>query len=144
MHATRQISRRTTLKAAGAAAVGLAGVATPSVTAGGAFAHPGLLHTGADLARMAAKAKAGAAPCTAGYAKLTANPHSQSGCTARPQAIVHRGVQLHPRSTWAQNYGMTRQPVRICVHKARHKRRPYPLIHHMCQRRFTFHISDDV
>ncbi|MFY7626303.1 twin-arginine translocation signal domain-containing protein [Streptomyces soliscabiei] len=44
MHATRQISRRTMLKATGAAAVGLAGVATPSVAEGGAFAHPGLLH----------------------------------------------------------------------------------------------------
>ncbi|WP_313884334.1 hypothetical protein [Streptomyces cynarae] len=113
MHATRQISRRTMLKATGAAAVGLAGVATPSVAAGGAFAHPGLLHTGAYLARMAAKVKVGAAPYTAGYAKLSANPHSQSGYTARPQAIVYRGVELRPRSTWPQNYGTTRQPVRI-------------------------------
>jgi hypothetical protein len=144
MHATRQIGRRIMFKATGAAAVGLAGVATPSVAAGGAFAHPGLLHTGAGLACMAAKVKAGAAPCTAGYAKLTANPHSRSGCTARPQAVVYRGVELRPRSTWPQNYGMTRQPVRICVHKSRHKQRPYPLIHPMCQRRFAFHISDDV
>ncbi|MGW5665728.1 hypothetical protein ACWEWG_37900 [Streptomyces sp. NPDC003758] len=113
MHATRQISRRTMLKATGAAAVGLVGVATPSVAAGGAFAHPGLLHTGTYLARMAAKVKVGAAPYTAGYAKLSANPHSQSGYTARPQAIVYRGVELRPRSTWPQNYGTTRQPVRI-------------------------------
>ena len=50
-----------------------------------------------------------------GYAEPTANPHSQSGCTARPQAIVHRGTELRPRGTWPQNHGATRQPVRICV-----------------------------
>jgi len=85
------------------------------VDAGGAFAHHGLLHTGADLARMAAKVKAGAAPYTAGYAKMTANRHAQSGCTARPQASVYRSTALRPRNTWPQNYGTTRQPVRICV-----------------------------
>jgi hypothetical protein len=93
MHATRQISRRTMLKATGAAAgaVSVASLATPSVAAGGGFAHPGLLHTRTDLARMAAKVKAGAAPYTAGYAKLTANRHAQSGWKANPQAVVYRG-----------------------------------------------------
>ncbi|WUD16967.1 alginate lyase family protein [Streptomyces sp. NBC_00519] len=95
MHATRQISRRTMLKATGAAAgtVGVgAGVgAAPAAAAGRSFAHPGLLHTGADLARMAAKVKVGASPYTAGYAKLTANRHAQSGWTANPQAVVYRG-----------------------------------------------------
>lgn len=87
------------LKATGAAAgaAGLATVATPSVAAGGTFAHPGLLHTGADLARMAAKVKAGASPDTAGYAKLTTNRHSQSGWTADPQTIVYLRTALrHP------------------------------------------------
>ncbi|KOU66468.1 Tat pathway signal sequence domain protein [Streptomyces sp. MMG1533] len=84
------------LKAAGvtAGAVGLGtalGSGTPAVAAGTAFAHPGLLHTRADLDRMAAKVKAGAAPYTAGFAKLTANRHAQSGWTANPQAIVYRG-----------------------------------------------------
>ncbi|MGW0944328.1 alginate lyase family protein [Streptomyces sp. NPDC002623] len=86
------VSRRSVLKAAGvaggAAALGLA--AAPTATAAG-YAHPGLLHTGADLARMAAKVKAGAAPYTAGYAKLTANRHAQSGWTANPQTTVYRG-----------------------------------------------------
>ncbi|WP_405872373.1 alginate lyase family protein [Streptomyces sp. NBC_00005] len=96
MHVTRQISRRTMLKATGAAA-GAVGIATaagaaPAVAAGTSYAHPGLLHTGADLARMAAKVKAGAAPHTAGYAKLTANRHAQSGWTANPQATVYRGA----------------------------------------------------
>ncbi|AVV42410.1 Tat pathway signal sequence domain protein [Streptomyces sp. P3] len=75
--------------AAGATAVGV--TATPSASAAG-YAHPGLLHTGADLARMAAKVKAGSAPHTAGYARLTANRHAQSGWTANPQATVYRGA----------------------------------------------------
>ncbi|WP_171118758.1 MULTISPECIES: alginate lyase family protein [unclassified Streptomyces] len=65
--------------------------ATAAPAAGAAFAHPGLLHTRADLDRMAAKVKAGAEPYTAGYAKLAANRHAQSGWTANPQAIVYRG-----------------------------------------------------
>lgn len=100
---TRHISRRGMLKATGVAA-GVIGMGTalqaPSATAApataapaaaAAFAHPGLLHTRADLDRMAAKVKAGAAPYTAGYAKLAANRHAQSGWTANPQAIVYRG-----------------------------------------------------
>ncbi|MFJ8533148.1 alginate lyase family protein [Streptomyces sp. NPDC093591] len=82
------------LKAAGAAAgavgIGTAVLPTPAAAAG-AYAHPGLLHTRADLDRMAAKVKAGAAPYTAGFAKLTANRHSQSGWAANPQEIVYRG-----------------------------------------------------
>ncbi|MEU9172181.1 alginate lyase family protein [Streptomyces sp. NPDC048420] len=80
------------LKAAGAAGVAVtAATAPPAAAAGSAFAHPGLLHTRADLDRMAAKVKAGAAPYTAGFAKLTANRHAQSGWTPRPQATVYRG-----------------------------------------------------
>ncbi|MDN0197088.1 alginate lyase family protein [Streptomyces sp. S.PNR 29] len=84
------------LKAAGAAAgavgIGTAVVAPPAAAAGASFAHPGLLHTRADLDRMAAKVKAGAAPYTAGFAKLTANRHAQSGWAANPQATVYRGA----------------------------------------------------
>ncbi|WP_405961649.1 alginate lyase family protein [Streptomyces sp. NBC_00024] len=94
---TAQISRRSTLKIAGIA-TGAAGLgfgtglaATPASAAAEAFAHPGLLHTEADLARMASKVKAGAAPYTAGFAKLTANPHAQSSWTPRPAATVYRG-----------------------------------------------------
>ncbi|MFJ8780020.1 alginate lyase family protein [Streptomyces sp. NPDC102476] len=90
---TSQISRRSMLKAAGAAGVAVtAATAAPATAAGSAFAHPGLLHTRADLARMAAKVKAGAAPYTAGFAKLTANRHAQSGWTPNPQATVYRGA----------------------------------------------------
>ncbi|MER6080172.1 alginate lyase family protein [Streptomyces sp. NPDC001833] len=83
------------LKASGAAAgIAAVGAAAPAAAAGagtGAFAHPGLLHTRTDLDRMAAKVKAGAAPYTAGFARLTANRHAQSGWQARPQAVVYRG-----------------------------------------------------
>ncbi|MFF4655097.1 alginate lyase family protein [Streptomyces sp. NPDC001381] len=74
--------------AAGATAVGV--TAAPSASAAG-YAHPGLMHTRADLDRMAAKVKAGAAPHTAGYARLTANRHAQSGWTPNPQTTVVRG-----------------------------------------------------
>ncbi|MFI6493148.1 alginate lyase family protein [Streptomyces sp. NPDC050564] len=77
--------------AAGAAGAGAAVTTAPASAAGGVFAHPGLLHTGADLARMAAKVKAGAQPYTAGFARLTANRHAQSTWTANPQATVYRG-----------------------------------------------------
>jgi LPXTG-motif cell wall-anchored protein len=92
---TSQISRRGMLKAAGAAvtaATALPATATTAAAADSAFAHPGLLHTRADLARMAAKVKAGAAPYTAGFARLTANRHAQSGWTPNPQATVYRGA----------------------------------------------------
>ncbi|MGW0710624.1 alginate lyase family protein [Streptomyces sp. NPDC002643] len=87
--------------AAGAAGlgVGTGAVATPAAAAGGGYAHPGLLHTKADLARMAAKVKAGAEPYKAGFAKLAANPHSQSSWTPRPVATVYRGGGS------PQNYG---------------------------------------
>ncbi|MER7836796.1 alginate lyase family protein [Streptomyces sp. NPDC096040] len=93
MHLTRQISRRSLLKASGAAVGAAAGIAAAGrpASAAGAFAHPGLLHTRTDLDRMAAKVKAGAAPYTAGFARLTANPHARSGWQARPQAVVYRG-----------------------------------------------------
>ncbi|MEV0175323.1 alginate lyase family protein [Streptomyces sp. NPDC050803] len=83
------------LKATGVAAgaVGIGTALTPApAAAAGAYAHPGLLHTRADLDRMTAKVKAEAAPYTAGFAKLSANRHAQSGWTANPQAAVYRGA----------------------------------------------------
>ncbi|WTJ87904.1 alginate lyase family protein [Streptomyces sp. NBC_01538] len=93
------------LKAAGAATgavgigIGTGVAASPATAADKPFAHPGMLHTRADLERMAAKVKAGAAPYTAGFAKLTANRHSQSTWRPNPQVIVARGgsdVQNYP------------------------------------------------
>jgi hypothetical protein len=89
---TAQISRRSMLKAAGATGVAVTAATALPAAADSGFAHPGLLHTRADLARMAAKVKAGAAPYTAGFAKLTANRHAQSGWTPQPQTTVYRGA----------------------------------------------------
>jgi hypothetical protein len=92
---TRPFGRRSLLKAAGGAAAGTgatavgAGAGTAAATGG--HAHPGLLHTRADLDRMAATVQAGAAPYVTGYAKLTANRHARSIWTANPQATVYRG-----------------------------------------------------
>ncbi|CCK29778.1 hypothetical protein BN159_5399 [Streptomyces davaonensis JCM 4913] len=91
----RQISRRSLLKATGAAAGAGAvaiGTAAPAAAAPAAYAHPGLLHTRTDLDRMAKKVGKGAAPYTGGFARLTANRHSQSTWTANPQATVYRGA----------------------------------------------------
>jgi len=63
------------------------------------FVHPGGLHTRADLDRMAAKVKAGAAPYTAGFAKLTGNRHSQSAWVPNPLTTPARG------GSYVQNYG---------------------------------------
>lgn len=86
------------LKATGAVGTGAVGIGTTVLTAapaahaaGSGYAHPGLLHTSADLARMKTKVKAGAAPYTAGYAKLTANRHAQAGWAPNPQTTVTRG-----------------------------------------------------
>ncbi|MFF5494444.1 alginate lyase family protein [Streptomyces aquilus] len=92
---TLQISRRSMLKAAGAATgavgIGTSVAASRATAAGTSFAHPGMLHTRVDLERMAAKVRSRAARQTAGLAKLTANRHSQSTWRPNPQAIVVRG-----------------------------------------------------
>ncbi|MEV0407152.1 alginate lyase family protein [Actinoallomurus sp. NPDC050550] len=64
------------------------------------FAHPGLLHTSADLKRMQTKVRAGAAPWQAGWKVLEANSHSRSGWKPRPLTTVYRG------NGSPQNYGI--------------------------------------
>ncbi|HTJ72348.1 MAG TPA: alginate lyase family protein [Actinospica sp.] len=84
------------------------------------FAHPGLLHSQADLDRMAAKVSAGAQPWTAGWNVLTANSHSQSTWKANPQKIVYRG------SGSPENYGTL-----------------YNDIHAAYQNGLRYHVSGD-
>ncbi|MDQ0601445.1 hypothetical protein QF037_005790 [Streptomyces canus] len=122
---TSLISRRTMLRATGAAGtvaalgVGTTLLAPPAAAAGSTYAHPGLLHTTTDLARMAAKVKAGAAPYTAGYARLTANRHAQSGWTPNPQTTITRGGS-------GQNYAIL-----------------YNDIHAAYQNGLRYHVSGD-
>ncbi|MER7479485.1 alginate lyase family protein [Streptomyces sp. NPDC126510] len=100
--------------------VGATALATPAGAAGAPLVHPGLLHTRADLDRMAAKVRAGARPYTAGFAKLTANRHAQSGWRANPQAVVYRG------SGTPENYGIL-----------------YNDIHAAYQNALRFHVSGE-
>ncbi|WP_243638999.1 alginate lyase family protein [Streptacidiphilus pinicola] len=92
----QQPSRRSLLKLAGTAglavgAVAVSGAAGAAAAPAPAFAHPGLLHSQADLDRIAAKVKAGAQPYLAGWQRLTGNGHAQSSWKANPQPTVYRG-----------------------------------------------------
>ncbi|MFF1300956.1 MULTISPECIES: alginate lyase family protein [unclassified Streptomyces] len=119
------ISRRTMLRATaavgtvGAFGVGTTLAATPAAAAGSGYAHPGLLHTGTDLARMKSKVTAGAAPHTAGYARLTANRHAQRGWTPNPRTTITRGGS-------GQNYAIL-----------------YNDIHAAYQNALRYHVSGD-
>jgi hypothetical protein len=85
------------LKAAGAATgavgigIGTGVAASPATAAGTSFAHPGMLHTQADLDRMRAMVNAGKQPWQAGWDRLVANSHSAAGWTPRPLEMVCRG-----------------------------------------------------
>jgi hypothetical protein len=54
--------------------------------------HPGMLHTDADFARMAAKVAANAQPWKGSYDLLVASSNSQSTWGARPVATINRGT----------------------------------------------------
>jgi hypothetical protein len=94
------------------------GSATPSATSG--FAHPGLLHSQADLDRMATKVAAGAQPWTAGWNRLVASSNSQSSWKPNPLPIVYRGT------TNQDNYGTL-----------------YNDIHAAYQNGLRYHVSGD-
>jgi hypothetical protein len=92
------LGRRNLLRAAVvagglAAAGGGAGIARAQ-----SFAHPGMLHTQADLDRMRAKVNAGAQPWKAGWDRLVANRHSQVGWTPRPVEEIVRGNTDKPQN----------------------------------------------
>ncbi|MFD8870945.1 alginate lyase family protein [Streptomyces sp. NPDC059590] len=103
---THKISRRGVLKAAGGLALaGAAGGITSAVTAGSAgaapatFTHPGMLHAYGELNRAKVRVAAGNDPWLAGWNRLIANSHAQSGWKANPQATVVRGGT-------GENYGI--------------------------------------
>jgi Alginate lyase len=73
--------------------------ATKEVTGSG-FAHPGLLHSAADLARMRARVRAKEQPWQAGWEILVNNSHSAAGWKPDPLPIVYRG------GSSPQNYGI--------------------------------------
>ena len=104
------ISRRRLLGAGaafgvGAAVTGALGVrafdasAASTTCARSGIAHPGMLHSAADFARMKTKVKSGVQPWLDGWNKLTANAHSASSWKPDPQTTIVRG------GTGRQNYG---------------------------------------
>jgi hypothetical protein len=89
------------LAATGAGGIAIAQAQEQSDQVGAqAFAHPGALHTQADLDRMAAKIDAGAQPWKAGWDKLVANAHSQSTWTPQPVEEIVRGSTDKPQNYW--------------------------------------------
>ncbi|WP_329071591.1 alginate lyase family protein [Streptomyces sp. NBC_01429] len=95
---THAMSRRGLLRAAGGLAVaGAAGGLATSVVAGSAqaapatFTHPGMLNASGELNRAKVRVAAGNDPWLAGWNRLTANSHAQSGWQPNPQATIIRG-----------------------------------------------------
>ncbi|MEU0386250.1 alginate lyase family protein [Streptomyces chartreusis] len=95
-HEGGQVSRRGLLKTAGgltaALALGATATATTADAAPATFTHPGMLHNWGDINRAKVRVAAGDDPWLSGWNKLTANSHSQSTWTARPQSVVYRGT----------------------------------------------------
>lgn len=56
-----------------------------------AFAHPGMLHTQSDLARMRARVTDSAEPWLSGWKRLTRNSHSFATYAPNPADTVYRG-----------------------------------------------------
>lgn len=73
---------------AGAATAGAAGTAG---VGGLGFAHPGILHTQAELDVIAAKVEAEAEPWRSGFEKLATNSFAQTDYTPNPQQVVCAG-----------------------------------------------------
>ncbi|WP_151475891.1 alginate lyase family protein [Streptomyces albicerus] len=101
-----EMSRRGLLKTAGgltaALAVGAsAGFLTgaPAEAAPATFTHPGMLHAYGELNRAKVRVAAGDDPWLSGWNRLTANSHSASTWTPRPQATIIRGGT-------GENYGI--------------------------------------
>ncbi len=66
------------------------------------FAHPGLLHSAEDLARIREKLAVSAAPWQAGWERLTANSHASLDWTPHPVEIVYRGYDGQHTENYAQ------------------------------------------
>ncbi|TLS48087.1 cell wall anchor protein [Streptomyces montanus] len=99
-----EVSRRGLLRTAGGltAALAVGGSAAAATTAAAApatFTHPGMLHNWGDINRAKVRVAAGDDPWLSGWNRLTANSHSQSTWTARPQATIIRGGT-------GENYGL--------------------------------------
>jgi hypothetical protein len=103
---SKEIDRRTLLKAAGgvaaagaAAAAGVISLDRRADAAPATFTHPGGLHNWGDLNRAKVRVAAGNDPWLSGWNRLTANSHAQSTWQPNPQATIIRGGT-------GENYGI--------------------------------------
>ncbi|MEV6592099.1 alginate lyase family protein [Streptomyces acidicola] len=100
-----EVSRRGLLKTAGGLTAALAVGASATALTGTAeaapatFTHPGMLHAYGELNRAKVRVAAGNDPWLSGWNRLTANSHSASTWTPRPQATIIRGGT-------GENYGI--------------------------------------
>lgn len=65
------------------------------------FAHPGLLHSQADLERMRIRVAAGAQPWLDGWNRLLGNRHASLDWHPHPQIVVYRGSNPHGPENYA-------------------------------------------
>ena len=104
---TAFVSRRTFLYSLGALALsgcGVGGSSEPApqqsrllASVAGTFAHPGLLHTEADFARM--RDNLNTEPWLSTWNLLIGNSHSSLNYTPRPVSVVYRGNDgVHPEN----------------------------------------------
>lgn len=134
MHASSSLSRRELLVGAGAlsllSACGGGGTGsasatttpgvpapalTPPVTPQG-WGHPGLLHTQADLTRMATQVAAKASPWLEGWNRLATNAHASLSWQPRPVSVVYRGND----GVHGQNYALLYNDVAAAYAHALH------------------------
>ncbi|MFJ9584076.1 alginate lyase family protein [Streptomyces acidicola] len=100
-----EVSRRGLLKTAAGLTAALAVGASATALTGTAeaapatFTHPGMLHAYGELNRAKVRVAAGNDPWLSGWNRLTANSHSASTWSPRPQATIIRGGT-------GENYGI--------------------------------------
>lgn len=87
----RSFLQRAAIVGAGASTVGLLGSFSAPAAHAATYAHPGLLHTGAGLADLVAKAGSTTGPWASGLDALTADARSRSDWTADPAATLELG-----------------------------------------------------
>lgn len=79
-------------------------VATAVSCGTAAFVHPGLLHTAADLSRVASKVNANASPWITGWNKLINSTYAQPGYTPHPVQLLCRGSPASCSENYANIY----------------------------------------
>jgi hypothetical protein len=69
------------------------------------FAHPGLLNTNEDFARITHRVQGKQQPWLAGWNKLVANSRSRLGYVPRPTETICRGLRASCQENYGQAFG---------------------------------------